>query len=124
MVEYNERGWGERDLPVVSFLVDKGTPTPNRLMALFNKILHPDGRVNADAPEISQPMEVAESEDSDVVLITGGTNTVAVVGKWLAEHKELVEIGAGVTIAGLVAAGTIGFVLRKHHREIPPRKHQ
>lgn len=107
--------------------VDSATPTPRNFGDLLDRITHtPEVGgpvvVNPKAEEIADVMTHAEEHDLDVVLTPTGTGTVVTVGKWIADHKRILEVGAAAALIGTVAIGGIlGVALRKHNRETPPQ---
>ncbi len=108
---------GEQNGSIVSRRVFDGTPTPSKLLGFLDKIRHPNGAVDLEHPGIEGVMRQAEKDRLDVLLVPRGDGIDAVAGRFLAnDHKRLIRIGAGVAISTVIAAGAVGFVLRRHKR--------
>lgn len=115
-VEGGENGEQHR-FAVSRRLVEDTAPTPSKIMGLLARIRHPNGAVNHDHPDIKDVMDQAKKDKLDVMVIARGNGIDAVAGRFLAnDHNRLVKIGAGVAISTVIAAGAIGFILRKHKR--------
>ena len=101
--------------------IDDHIPIKRNLETLFGRIFHKDGTLNREDPRINGVMELADEQDLDVILKPEKDGTKIVFGKWLADHKDLLEIGA-IAAAGGVTLITAGLILRKHHRESKEKK--
>ena len=104
--------------------IDDKVPFKRNLEALLNRVFHPDGTINGDDPHLREVMELADTKDLDVILTPHSSGTRLFFGKWLADHKGLVEIGAITTLGITAVAGSIGagIVLRRHQRKNLERK--
>ena len=98
--------------------IDEHVPFKRNLIILLGKIFYKDGTLNKEDPKVNDVMTCADREDLDVLLTPQKQGTMLTYGKWLADHKGLIEVGA-VTTLGIATVATtigIGLIIRKHKR--------
>ncbi|OGH42355.1 MAG: hypothetical protein A3H79_00995 [Candidatus Levybacteria bacterium RIFCSPLOWO2_02_FULL_36_8b] len=116
---------GITHLPV-TIVIDGKTPTASRIEALWKRFFNNDGTANEEVGRLRRPLVHAREYGKDVVMIHGGTGTHLVVGEHIAEDKRFIDPSSdrgrqllveGAIAAGLLAAGAIGVVLYRHHKD-------
>lgn len=110
----------------VTIEIDGKTPTPRRIETLWKRFFNNDRTANEEVGRLRRPLGHAREYGKDVVMIHGGTGTHLVIGKHIAENERFIDPSSdrgrqllveGAIAAGLLAAGAIGVVLYKHHKD-------
>lgn len=102
--------------PVGSRPVREGIFTLGQITTFLASIQRENGAINHHHPDIRNMLSHAKKKRLDVLLIPDGEGISARLGKLIADNNRFIKIGAGVTVTTVIAAGALGFVIRRHRR--------